>query len=79
MDRNFRLNQVVSVPSSEAPDYGVGRVWYHDKSTCSVYVLIKTGNYCWRVKKFDELEVAHARDCPLWTLQRPFGCSLLMS
>jgi hypothetical protein len=31
------------------------------------------------VKKIDELEVAHARDCPLWTLQRPFGCSLIMS
>ena len=66
MDRWFRPNQVVAVPNVNSPDWGYGRVWYHDRQKQVVHVIVKTGRFSWAVRKFDELEIEPKPDYALW-------------
>lgn len=70
---SFKLNQAVSIHAREYPNHGHGRVWYHSKRTNTVYVLVQTGNFCWRVKKYDELSVTPLNDYTIWTMNTPFS------
>lgn len=69
----FKLNQVVSIHAREYPNHGLGRVWYHNKSTHTVYVLVRTGTFAWRVKKYDELSVTPVVDYAIWGMEQPFA------
>lgn len=73
MDRNFSLNQIVSIHAREYPNHGLGRVWYHSKNTNTVYVLVQTGTYCWRVRPYDELSVTPLDDYKIWMMNTPFS------
>ena len=73
MDVKFKLNQVVSIHAREYPNHGMGRVWYHDKRNQIVYVLLRTGTFVWRVKKYDELSVTPVIDYSIWGTDEAFA------
>ena len=73
MDRRFRLNEVVSIHARGYPNHGIARVWYHNKNTHTVYVLVRTGTFSWRVKSYDELSVEPVNDYVIWGMSMPFS------
>jgi hypothetical protein len=73
MERYFRPNEVVAVPNAKTYDWGFGRVWYHDRQTQTVQVIVQTGRFSWAVKKFDELEIEPRPDYVIWGMNRPFS------